>query len=172
MELAETYALSSRWNVGGTLAWSINKIPEYEEYLDLYDPEFIFLGQEKIVHRNTDIAFSPSLIGGFNLLYTPWDFLNFTWESKYVSRQYLDNTSSKGRSIDPFSFSNLRIALQKKLFSLDNVVLALDFKNIFDAMYESNGYTFGYILDGKRSDFNYYYPQAGFHFMVSLNVDF
>ncbi len=172
VELSDTYAFSTRWNVGGTLAWSMNKIPEYNEYLDIYNPDFIYQGQEKVVHKNTDIAFSPSLIGGISLAYSPIDFLAFTWESKYVSRQYLDNTSSKERSIDPFSFSNVRVALNKKLFSLENVILALDFKNVFDAMYESNGYTFGYIYDGNRSDFNYYYPQAGFHFMVSLNIDF
>lgn len=172
VELTDSYAFTSRWNVGGTLAWSMNKIPEYSEYLDMYDSEFIYQGQEKIVYKNTDIAFSPSLIGGVSLAYSPTDFLDFSWESKYISRQYLDNTSTMARSIDPFSVSNVRVAFNKKLFSLKNVVLALDFKNVFNAMYESNGYTFGYIQDGNRSDFNYYYPQAGFHFMVSLNVDF
>ncbi len=172
VELADRYAVSPEWQIGGNIAWSLNRIPDYNEYLDLYDEDFNYLGQENIVHENTTIAFSPSLVGALQTTYSPARFLDITWETKYVSRQFLDNTTNKERSIDPFSFSNIRLAFHKSILSLENVVLALDLKNVFNTRYETNGYTYGYVHAGQRSDFNYYFPQAGFHFMFSLNVDF
>jgi iron complex outermembrane receptor protein len=44
--------------------------------------------------------------------------------------------------------------------------------NIFNEMYESNGYTFGYISEGEKQFFNYYYPQAGRNFLLQLSFTF
>jgi len=170
IELADEYLISPKWSLHGNLALSANKIPEYTEFIDVFDAEYIFQGQEKIIHKNTDISLSPAVVGGLGLNYSPVKSLTFAWESKYVSRQYLDNTSNTARSIDPFSFSNLRLVYENSLFSAENIVLALDLNNIFGAKYEADGYTFGQIVAGMREDYNYYYPQAGFNFMVSLNV--
>jgi len=170
VELADEYLISEKWSLNANLAVSANKIPEYTEYMDVYDADFVFQRQEKIVYENTDIALSPAVVGGVGFSFSPLKALSLEWESKYVSRQYLDNTSSKNRSIDPFSFSNVRLMYEKPLFSTENVTLALDLNNIFGAKYEADGYTFGQIVDGIREDYNYYYPQAGFNFMVSLNV--
>lgn len=172
VELSDQFAFSPQWQVGGNVSLSLNKIPEYAQFLDEYDADFNFVGQEEVVYENTTIAFSPAVTGHVQLSYTPVEPLRVTWETKYVGRQYLDNTTNEDRSIDPFTFSNLRLAYNKPILNLDNLMLALDFKNVFDAAYESNGYTYGYIYDGNRSDFNYYYPQAGFHFMFTMNINF
>lgn len=172
VEISEQYAFSDRWQIGGNLTWSLNRIPEYIQYTDVYDGDFNFIGQEEIVYENTTIAFSPGLTGNMQLRFSPVEPLSLTWDTKYVGRQYMDNTTTETRSIDPFTFSNLRIAFERPVLNLDNLQLALDLKNVFNTLYESNGYTFGYIYDGVRSDFNYYYPQAGFHFMLSMNVGF
>lgn len=172
VEISEQYAFSPQWQVGGNLALSLNRIPEYSQFLDVYDSDFNFIGQEEVVYENTTIAFSPGITGNAQVIFTPVDPLSLTWETKYVGRQYLDNTTTVERSLDPFTFSNLRLAFNKPVLNLKNLTLALDFKNVFNAEYESNGYTFGYIYDGVRSDFNYYYPQAGFHFMFSMNINF
>ncbi len=39
-------------------------------------------------------------------------------------------------------------------------------------MYESNGYTYGYIAGGERQFFNFYYPQAGRNIMLQLSFNF
>jgi iron complex outermembrane receptor protein len=44
--------------------------------------------------------------------------------------------------------------------------------NVLDELYESNGYTFGYIAGGTRVDENYYYPQAGRNFMLKADIRF
>lgn len=172
LELSDHYAFTPNWQVGGNIAMSINRIPRYYQYLDVYDGEFNFIGQEEILHENTTIAFSPSVVGQAQITYSPVDPVNLTWVTKYVSRQFLDNTTNIDRSIDPFTFSNFRISFNHSLWNLDEVLIALDLRNVLNASYETNGYTFGYIYEGTRSDFNYYYPQAGFHYMFSLNINF
>jgi iron complex outermembrane receptor protein len=42
--------------------------------------------------------------------------------------------------------------------------------NIFNRLYESNGYTFSYIYGGSLTTQNYYYPQAGTNWLLGLNV--
>lgn len=170
VEMAGSYMIHPRWQIGGNMALSRNRIPVYEEYVDIYDEAFEFQGQMKTDHKNTDIAFSPSMVAAGELRYAPVKNISMTWETKYVSRQYMDNTSQKDKSIAPFSFSNIRLAYDSKVFSTKRTLLALDLKNIFGTQYETNGYTFGYIYNGERADFNFYYPQAGFHFMLTLNV--
>jgi iron complex outermembrane receptor protein len=39
-------------------------------------------------------------------------------------------------------------------------------------MFENNGYTWGYVFDGSRVDENFFYPQAGRHFLLRMTVKF
>jgi hypothetical protein len=43
--------------------------------------------------------------------------------------------------------------------------------NIFDAKFSSNGYTYSYLAGDIVTE-NFVYPQAGFNFMLGLNVEF
>ena len=42
--------------------------------------------------------------------------------------------------------------------------------NILNEEYESNGYTYGYLGGGQAYRENYYYPQAGRHFLAMLSI--
>jgi iron complex outermembrane receptor protein len=48
--------------------------------------------------------------------------------------------------------------------------------NIFNEMYEPNGYTFSYFVPGESQKElvteNYFYPMAGTNFMLGLNMKF
>ena len=59
--------------------------------------------------------------------------------------------------------------LTRKLFK--NILFKFQINNIFDRLYTSNGYTFGYFA-GQEYEVreNYLYPQAGRNFMLSINV--
>ncbi|MFM7900950.1 MAG: hypothetical protein ACKPAD_03095, partial [Bacteroidota bacterium] len=59
-----------------------------------------------------------------------------------------------------------------KIKSLKSLTLSLMAFNVFNELYESNGYTFGYIAGGTRVDENYYYPQAGRNFMIKTDIRF
>jgi iron complex outermembrane receptor protein len=42
--------------------------------------------------------------------------------------------------------------------------------NLFNKMHETNGYTWGYKGGGKYIRENFYYPQAGSHFIGSVKI--
>ncbi|MEO5908657.1 MAG: TonB-dependent receptor, partial [Ginsengibacter sp.] len=92
------------------------------------------------------------------------------FQSKYVGRQFLDNTSQCSRSVNPYFLENVKFSytLLKKVFKEVDFVFQLN--NIFNKMYESNGYTYNYISDGKFTVENYYFPMAGTNFMAAINI--
>ena len=51
-------------------------------------------------------------------------------------------------------------------------IFLLVVNNIFDEEYESNGYTWGYLAGPTEYRENYYYPQAGRHFMGMISIKF
>ena len=89
---------------------------------------------------------------------------------KYVSRQYLDNTSNKNRSLADYYVQDLRLdyTVKNKLFKETRFIFQLN--NLFDRKYEPNGYTFSYIYGGELSTENYVFPMAGINFMAGINV--
>ncbi|MDZ7772352.1 MAG: TonB-dependent receptor [Balneolaceae bacterium] len=154
------------WSGNATL--SRNRIERYTYYLDNYDTG----GQEADVYEDAPIAFSPSLVANSMLSFTAGEFTG-EWTSKHVSRQYLDNTGSRSRSLDPYWINDLRFSYGfGGLDFAQNIRATLQLNNILDHRYESNGYTFGYISGGERQFFNYYYPQAGRNVMLELSMRF
>lgn len=152
----------------GNATFSRNKIEEYTYYLDNYDTG----NQEATTYSDTDIAFSPSFIGNSKLRFKS-DGFSAELITKYVSKQYLDNTQTESRSLDPYLVNDLRIGYDwNPSRVLKGLEATLQVNNIFDEMYESNGYTYGYVAGGDRQFFNYYYPQSGRNIMLQLSLTF
>ncbi|WP_257658422.1 TonB-dependent receptor [Parapedobacter lycopersici] len=167
--------LDGQWQPVRPLTWSVtaavsrNKIRNFTEYVDLYD----YQSQQEIFYKSTNIAMSPSFVGSSELAYQPFTNAEIALISKYVSRQYLDNTSTVERSLDAFFVNNVRLAYNMKFKGIKNVGLTLLINNIFNEKYEANGYTWGYINEaGAREHFNYYFPQATANFLLGLNLKF
>jgi iron complex outermembrane receptor protein len=57
-----------------------------------------------------------------------------------------------------------------ELKALKEITFGLQVNNIFNTMYENNGYTFSYIYAGQTTTENFYYPQAGRNFMARILV--
>ncbi len=122
--------------------------------------------------ENPDIAFSPSLIAHSNIRYN-WNKLTAEWSAKYVSRQYLDNTQTRSRSLDPYLVNNLRLNYDwHRAPIFDGIQASLMVNNILNEQYESNGSTFGYITGKEQQHTNYYYPQASRNFLLQLSFTF
>ena len=102
--------------------------------------------------------------------YRPIETFEFSWLFKYVGKQFLDNTSSENRSIDPYLLNDLRLTYTWKPAFMRELSCSLLLNNIFDAEYSSNGYTWGYRGGGVEIRQNYFYPQAGFHIMGMLSI--
>lgn len=168
IELQGKVRFLKRVTFSANVAYSINKIPEFTEYLDDYDNG----GQQETVHKNTDIAFSPSVVAGASLEVDAFKGFNVALVGKFVSRQYLDNTQNKARSLDPFVVSDLRMSylVPVKARMLNKLLLHFTINNLFNTRYTPNGYTYGYFAGGQRTDVNYVFPMAGIHFTGGLTI--
>ena len=153
-------------HTSANLTWSRNRIENFTEYYDDYDNG----GQKSIPHGSTDIAFSPSIVGGAAINLLPFKNADIGFFSKYVSRQYLDNTSDKNRSLRSYYVQDVRFAYTLKQLLFKESSLIFQVNNVFDKKYEPNGYTFSYLAGGQLTTENYYYPMAGINFMVALNI--
>ncbi len=175
IELDGAYKLSSAWTLGGNIAFSQNKIKEFTEYIDDYSVEEF--QQEAITYTDTDIAFSPNVVGSAIIEFKPTKNLSLNWLSKYVGQQFLDNTSNDSRALDAFFTNDLRISYTATPRFFKGLELNLLINNIFNELYEPNGYTFSYFVPGETSGRelvteNFYYPQAGTNFLVGLRMKF
>jgi iron complex outermembrane receptor protein len=153
-------------NASGNITLSQNKIQDFTEFFDDYDNG----GQKAIAHGNSDIAFSPAIIASAMLNIIPCNNVEISLPAKYAGQQYLDNTTNKNRSLDPYYVQDARISytMRKVLFKETNFIVQVN--NVFNKKYEPNGYTYSYQYGGSVITENFYYPMAGTNFMVGLNV--
>ncbi len=157
------------WNLNTTL--SRNKISNFTEYFTNYTYD----GGSQYLSKflgSVDIAYSPSVIGSSDLIFKPYDRLGIHLISKYVGKQYFDNTMSNARKLDPYFVSNLRIDFQPDLRQVKNIEFQLLVNNMLNAKYESNAYGGNWFEDGVEKTWAYYFPQAGINFMVRAGVRF
>ena len=160
-------ALVNKWmNVAGNFSVSKNKVSSFVEYIDNYDTG----DQNAVAHKNTDISFSPSVVAGATINLLPVQNLEFSLLSKYVGKEYMDNSQSEDRKLNPFFTEDLRanLTLKKVLFSEIHIIGQVN--NIFNRKYEPNGYTYSYISGNALATENGYYPMAGTNYMLGVNI--
>ena len=160
-----------RWMANA--AFSQNKIGEFNEVIYDYGPAFDEFNIIENEYSNTDIAFSPNVIIGSQLTFIPAEGLELSLLSKYVGKQYLDNTSSEDRALSSYLINDARLSYVVKTKLVHNIALTLQVNNLANVEYASNGYTFGYQ---GGSDYvvreNYLYPQATRNFLASIALKF
>lgn len=160
----------------GNAALSQNKVKDFDEYASVnWDDDW------RVIHYdNSTLAFSPStILNGFaNFHYRGFQAV---WHTNFVSRQYLDNTENKDRSLPGYSVTNLSFsytAQVRKAMGVKGVVLGLDFNNIFARRYATSGWVYSSIIEeyGHPNDNRYYQigfiPAAGFTAMGSITLKF
>jgi iron complex outermembrane receptor protein len=172
VELYGSYRFDKKLKLTGGITLSQNKIAQFNEFVDTYLDTLPYYTQQVITHTNTDMSFSPNMIGNIGFEWMPIDNFNIAWMTKLVGRQYLDNTGNISRSIDPFNFSNVQ--LNYSIFDkfCKEIQFGLMINNVFNQMYSNNGYTFSYAYGGQTTTENFYYPQAGRNFMVRVLLKF
>ncbi|MFM9839222.1 MAG: TonB-dependent receptor [Cyclobacteriaceae bacterium] len=158
------------WNANLTL--SQNRIAKFTEVLYDYGVNYDQYNEVRKDQTNTDISFSPSVISGSNILYHPIKNIEVGLLTKFVGKQYLDNTSNEKRKIDSYFINDLRLTYTCKPTFLRELSISFLINNIFDVTYSSNGYTWGYLAGLAETRQNYYYPQAGRNFLAMVAVRF
>lgn len=172
LELQGMMRLSDQFVWNANLTLSRNKIEEYTEILEDYGADFSGFSLVENTYTNTDIAFSPGVIAGSSFSYLPFRNSELTLLTKYVGKQYLDNTSNNARSISAYLINDLRLSYTWRPSFVDEITFSFLVNNILDEAYESNGYTWGYLAGPTAYRENYYYPQAGRNFMGMVVVKF
>ncbi|MFD2742967.1 MULTISPECIES: TonB-dependent receptor [Sphingobacterium] len=173
VEFDGAWIISPQFEWRATAALSANKIRNFVEYIPIYDAAWELAGEQVNTYDKTNIALSPSTVLSSDFTYRPLEPLAFSLTSKYVSRMYLDNTSSLDRSIDPSFVNNLRAVYSLSPWGLDRMDVNLAVNNVFNAKFATNGYTWGSIdATGTHNFYNFYFPQATTHFLLGLNIRF
>jgi iron complex outermembrane receptor protein len=192
----EGIELDGRFRITKDLSWaanaafSQNKVKNFKQFLYNYDTE----AYVETDYKKTDIAFSPNVVAGSEISFRPVKNGEIALISKYVSKQYLDNTSninpagltSAGdptlsaknnsyvinRYINSYFVNNIRLSYNFSIKSVKNIGVTLLVNNIFSNKYETNGATYADIEGGQVANYNYFYPQAPRNFLASLNLKF
>ncbi|MBB6110472.1 iron complex outermembrane receptor protein [Mucilaginibacter lappiensis] len=171
---------------GLTATWSANKIKNYQQFFANEDGGPL-VGETL---KTTDIAFSPSLTGSSVISYNPVKGGEIAFISKYVSRQYIDNTSNQNpqgytitpenagnpyaanRLLNSYFVNDVRIRYTFKVKGVKNIGLGLQVNNIFSEKYEANGATYADVKGNNILNYNYFFPQAPRNFMASVSLSF
>ncbi len=168
MELQAGIKITRNLQWQGNVTFSRNKIEDFTQYVDNWDT-----GEQEVFDLGTtDIAFSPNVTANSQLQFEPVRNLNFAMVSSYVGSQFIDNTSSDDRSLDAWFVNNLKVDYSFKTSLFDEMALHLMVNNLFNEAYESNAWVYSYFLGGERFKMDGYYPQAGRHFMVGVDLKF
>ncbi len=173
IELSGVMKLAKGLFWSANVALSQNRIQAFDEVIFDFGVAFDEFNEVRTTFTDTDISFSPSVVAGSQLSFIPTSGIEIALLSKYVGEQFLDNTSSDSRKIDAFFVNDLRINYAFKTKTIKEVSINLLVNNILNLEYESNGYTFGYF-GGQSFEVreNYFYPQAGTNFLLSLGLSF
>lgn len=173
VELSGMVKLMKSLYWSGNVTFSKNKIERFEEVIFDYGPGFDQYNEVRTEFEDTDISFSPNIVAGSQLTYSPISNMEVSFLSKYVGDQYLDNTSNENRKIDAYFVNDIRLNYAWRPKFIQEINLTFLVNNIFNELYVSNGYTFGYFA-GQNYEVreNWYYPQAETNFLTSLTFTF
>ncbi|HEX2618335.1 MAG TPA: TonB-dependent receptor [Flavobacteriales bacterium] len=160
------------WRANAT--FSRNKVRDLTEFVDDWDNG----GQVAALYGESDLAFSPSVIAGSELSYRVWDKAghgraDLTFVTKYVGEQFLDNSASTDRMLDAYVVNDLRANVTLLgLKGTKGIDLNLTVRNLFSELYESNGWVYSYVLEGRRQEMVGLFPQAQVNVLGGVTVRF
>ena len=192
VELTAGWDITPWLTIEGNATLSKNKVKDFTEYVEDWDdwednPDAAKYhcdgnGDElrEFHYGSTTISFSPSaILNGFvNLHHRGWQAV---WHTNYVSRQFLDNTENKDRSLPGYCVSNVNLSYTSKVekaLGIKEVTIGLNFNNVFNHRYAINGWVYSAIAEsyGHANDNRYYQigfvPSAGFTAMGNITLRF
>lgn len=166
LEITASAKLLNWVTVHGNISFSRNKIKNFTEYIDDYDTNI----QAKKFYKQTDISFSPNIVSSATMECEPAKNWLIVLTGKFISRQYLDNTSNKNRSLKPYYTQDVNLSYQITKKPFKELTVFVQLYNLFSKLYEANGYSYSYIYNSTLNTSNYYFPMAPINFMTGINI--
>ncbi|WP_338063203.1 TonB-dependent receptor [Zobellia amurskyensis] len=167
IELDANIFLGEKWQIQPNVAISSNKNLEF------------FFERDGVLRDlgNTNIAYSPNVVIGNRLAFSPVKNLQISALSKYVGEQYMGNIDSDNSVLEAYSQTDFNIQYVLNFKSvIKSITLSGLVNNIFDEDVVSNGYFYTYDDDSSGSVQTFegagYYPQAGTNFLLGATVRF
>lgn len=167
-----------KWS--GNITLSQNKINDWTEYVDNRDTK----GKDTVYHKNSTLAFSPSLIGSSIFEFNPYkqwdgsrmknrkDNLSISFISKYVGEQFIDNTQNQNSKLDAYFIHDLRINYSIKLKPFKQITIYGSVYNLFNNLYSAKAWSYRYSSGGVVQQDLGYFPQATRNIMAGINFKF
>ncbi len=160
--------ITSQLNWAATATISANKVKNFTQFLYNNDTNTM----DPTQYAKTDIAYSPGFVGSSTISYHPVRNAEIAFISKYVSQQYLDNTSTLDRSLPHYLVNDVRLNYNFAIKGVKNIGVGLLINNVFSAKYQSDGATYPDIEGAKVVKYNYWFAQAPANFLASVNIKF
>jgi iron complex outermembrane receptor protein len=155
------------WQVNAS--FSKNKIKNFTEYVDDWDN----WGSQIENHLGeTDISFSPSMIMGSQLSFFLFKDFSLALITKFVGKQYIDNTASEDRMLNAYTVSNISINYSLRTKAIKTIDFKLLVNNVFNEEYETNAWVYRYNYGGEYYNMDGYFPQAGINFLGGVVLHF
>ncbi len=174
---------AERVRIDANATFSRNRIKGYTAYFDLYDSDYnpVHVGNDPSntheqlsqYYGTTPISYSPSLVSAMGVTYQPTGALYLNLAGKQVSKQFLDNSGDKVKSIDAYFIVNLSAGYTFTTKSLGTFQLQLFVNNLLNRKYVANGWAATDAFeDGSVVHYIGYYPQATRNYMARLTLTF
>jgi iron complex outermembrane receptor protein len=154
------------WNIN--MSASRNIIPEFEDFTDNWDTS----EQDKETLINKTISFSPSLIAASVIDYYPFKNFHMVLNTKYVGKQYIDNTQNPDRMLNAYLVQNVSFLYTINNKSFKELTCQFVLNNLFNMKYETNAWVYKYIEGGSQHVMDGYFPQATINYMLKVGIKF
>lgn len=123
------------------------------------------LAVEGQYYGTTKIAYSPEVIAGNIIVYSPIENLHISLLQKYVGEQYMNNIELPEAKLADYFVNDLNVSYEIKPRTIfKSITITGLVNNILDKKYVSNG--------AMWDIYPYYYPQAGINFLAGLTLKF
>ncbi len=152
----------------GNITLSRNIIPVFVDYTDNWDT----WSQERDTLKNKRISFSPSITACSVIDYEPFKNTQLNFSTKYVGKQYIDNTQNSERMLKAYLVQNLSLSYTLINKTFKKLMFQFTINNLFDKRYETNAWVYKYIESGSLKTDDGYFPQAGINFMFRAGIMF
>lgn len=173
VELVAGYRFTNWFSLDGNITLSQNKILNYT-FTDFNDGDSVMV----TMTANTDLSFSPSIVGAAIATFKPFNGTKFQIIGKYVGKQYCDNTSREVYALDPYFLLNMRASYDWKLKNGGFIRFNLAVNNVLNHSYRLNAWVGDWVDDYSSATTKYYYhsraylQQPGINFMAGVSVGF